>query len=115
MIRLWLTLFLAVSFPASAAPCPSPQTSSGWSQSFTNTTVVKSMIYDLDHQYLYTIFPTNQYYTYIPVPQNVAQAFTYSSSPDIFYQQQITKFHSALESENCSIILTEASSPILVR
>ena len=112
-----LVLFIAallLGTPALAAPCSPPQIVQGWGQSFPTGVTVKGFTYDQINTIMYVIFNTQQFYSYFKVPFGIAQAFTTTSTPDAFYNNQIANsYQQSVETELCGLILTEANGYLL--
>lgn len=92
-----------------SAPCPPPQITVGWSQSFYTATTLKGFTFNQQTSVLYVILPSNQYVAYFNVPAGTAQAFTTTSQPDQFYANNVANaYHASLETEVCGLLQTES-------
>lgn len=114
-MRLLIAFLIGlISAPAWATPCPPPQITQGWGQSFYGTAVVSGFVYDQLSSNLYVILINRQYDTFFNVSYGVAQAFTTTKTPDYFFTSQIqNSYHESLETEVCGPLLTEAGGYLL--
>ena len=115
MSRLFFIALLLMSSRALATvPCPSPPISAGFGQTFTETSMVGGFLWDSNHQFLYVMDLQQHYVTFIQVPQALAQRFSYTTSPDAFYTQNVqNSFHEAIEAENCQPLLGQNGNVLL--
>lgn len=114
---LWRLVFplIVVAHAASAVPCPPPTIDAGFGQSFYGTQIVSGFLWDQNNLLLYVIGLDRRYVTYIQVPQATAQNFSYTHTPDAFFQQNVEfSFHEALEAENCQPLVNENRRALLL-
>jgi hypothetical protein len=101
--------------PASAAvPCQAPGITVGWAQTFYGTTHVTGFVYDQAGQILYVSLVGGSFNDFTGVPYGTAQQFTTTSAPDTFFANNVNgRFHEALLTEACGLMLTQAGGVLL--
>lgn len=101
--------------PALAAiPCQAPGVTVGWAQTFYGTSHVTGFVYDQAGQILYVSLVGGSFNDFIGVPYGTAQQFTTTSQPDTFFANNVNgRFHEALLTEACGLMLTQAGGVLL--
>ena len=101
-----LISLVSLTFAAYAAPFqPCPYVTSGWSQSWTGFNVTTAL-YDGNSALLYVIFFTTTATAYSNVPYSVAQGFSSSRNPDMYWQTSVAPSYHALllaQTNNCPL------------
>ena len=119
MIKAATLIFLSIIFSvlserAEAMPCPSPNITEGFGQTYTGTTLVSGFIWDREINWLYVINISNTYWTYINFTEAGANAFANTKTPDAFFLQGIAfSAPTTIEAETCATLMNENGAPLL--
>ena len=102
-----LALLLGLCALADARPFqPCPFVTAGWSQSWTGFNVTTAL-YDGNSALLYVIFFTTTATAYSNVPYSVAQGFSSTGNPDMYWQTSVAPSYHALllaSQNNCPLL-----------
>lgn len=115
ILRVVALIAAIFATPAVAAvPCQAPGVTVGWAQTFYGTTHVTGFVYDQAGQILYVSLVGGSFNNFFGVPYGTAQQFTTTSQPDTFFANNVSgRFHEALLTEACGLMLTQAGGYLL--